>query len=1349
MAARLVAIRIAVVRRVLRAASSAAACVPALAALVEVAGELREDDLDGTGAARARRLLDEAIRYLRAVSLALPDGGEDHCVALFCLAQACRRRDDVAGPVPDLDEAVASLRRLRAVLRTAGPDLAEVETLLADVLLTRAIRADGRVADVDEAGEMLGSVFAGLTPDHPGRRSVMAALATVRAVRYVAFGGTDADRDAAEAYATACLSEPDEPAESDEPAATAHLMLAWMALTGRYTPEQRSSMLRRAELEAARSDAEAGARLLASVGETEISRADAETAIGHLRQISAGASNGFLRGTTPVLWGLALLAVMRTDGEVTDVGRVADDLRSVAADPAVTGPERGELLAIRGALLAARSRAPEREQAAEALSEAVSGLPAGHLLRSPALSMLTGLLTRQAPEAESADDLATRLAEAAAVLDRLPHDDPEAARAMTIIGTHILSTSVANRSVLRQDRFVPQFERLAAGLEPGDPLEPLAEFMRWSARYVQAVIGGETERADVALSEMIRRADSVPAGHVARPFVLSGVATAHLERHSINGELRDLRLADTAIEDALAEAARGGPFAAGTQLHGQLLYVRGHLRMVWSGYDPSLPRVTAAIEDLERAEAELGQALADRLGVVSELETARMLLAEQTKPSGPGMTLGAETSAAFDRLLKAAERAGRDRLDYPVLAGQAAVGLVMRGLSAADVTFVDRGITLLADVCTIPTLGLRERPRLLEMHGQALHTRYSMTRDPRDLSNAIGRLEEARRAVEQEPGSPLTGSVLQSLASAYRTRGNQALGDVDRAVRIGLAGLREHAGDVLLQDSDDNALHMARRGTSDATEMARWFLARGRGDDAITAIELGRGMVLHAATSGTGVADALADAGHPDLAAEWAGQAGHSGSSAPADDLRYRAMLALEGTPAEARLLSPPTVGDIAAALTGRNADALVYLLAQEDAGPGIAVLVDRAGTVRSLPLPLLRVGAHTPVGEFLRTRRALERAMERAAEAAKTAKTAEAVLASWETRTVVDTARAEWLDALDALCDWAWQAAAGPLLRAVPERGRGILAADPREPCRLVLVPGGELGLVPWHAARRPASGGPPRQGQLRRGYACHDAVMSYASSARQFIDASRRRVRPWPQAPVLISDSDGSLPSTAAEISHLHAAHYATGTVFGCARGRLGARVPGAAAATGDDVLAALPHGAFPGASLLHFGCHGRVAVPVLGSSLRLGAGADGEELTVSVSDILRQARTGQAGGTDDGGLVVLASCLTDVTEADYDEVLTLATAFLAAGSAGVIAARWSVADTTTALFMAAFHRFLNGGYPDPARALREAQLWMLDPDREVPGGWPPDLRNVVGLGGTDLTSTEAWAGFTYQGR
>jgi hypothetical protein len=458
------------------------------------------------------------------------------------------------------------------------------------------------------------------------------------------------------------------------------------------------------------------------------------------------------------------------------------------------------------------------------------------------------------------------------------------------------------------------------------------------------------------------------------------------------------------------------------------------------------------------------------------------------------------------------------------------------------------------------------------------------------------------------------------------------------------------------------------------------------------------------------VEEALREAGHRDLADEWASEP----QSGETSDLRYRVMLAIESSPAEARLLSPPPVSDIAAALTESRADAFVYLLSRDDDGPGIAVLVDPGGTARLLPLPGLYVGTRSPVGAFLQARRSVERA---------------------DTVPAAMAAREIWLDALGKVCDWAWRAAIGPVLGAVPVRGRG-------QERRIVLVPGGELGLVPWHAARRPGGSD---------WYACQDAVFSYASSARQFVDAARRRPRPWAQAPVLISDSEPSLKLTAAGIAHLYSEHYPAAFVFGYARDKLAPVLPGSAAATRADVLAALPHRGFPGPSLLHFGCHGRVQVPVLRSSLDLGAGGE-----VAVRDILQQARAWQAGqkpAADSGGLVILASCLTDVTEADYDEALTLATAFLSAGAAGVVAARWTVAEAETAVFMTMFHHYLNGSHPSPARALRETQLWMLNPAREVPEDLPRVLREEVGMAGKPdgpaLASPEAWAGFSYQGR
>ena len=58
----------------------------------------------------------------------------------------------------------------------------------------------------------------------------------------------------------------------------------------------------------------------------QISAADGETAIGHLRQIPPDVGSTFTRTSIPLLWGLAQLALMRAGNEVADVGQVADSL---------------------------------------------------------------------------------------------------------------------------------------------------------------------------------------------------------------------------------------------------------------------------------------------------------------------------------------------------------------------------------------------------------------------------------------------------------------------------------------------------------------------------------------------------------------------------------------------------------------------------------------------------------------------------------------------------------------------------------------------------------------------------------------------------------------------------------------------------------------------------------------------------------------------------------------------------------------------------------------------------------------------------------------------------------------
>src|SRR5205823_924973 len=94
-----------------------------------------------------------------------------------------------------------------------------------------------------------------------------------------------ADRDAALSFAQTCLTGAAE-GGADEAAGTGHVVIAWMSLTRQLTALQRATLAMRADVEAARSSAQAAASLLAELGTFEIAPADAATAITHLRQAS-------------------------------------------------------------------------------------------------------------------------------------------------------------------------------------------------------------------------------------------------------------------------------------------------------------------------------------------------------------------------------------------------------------------------------------------------------------------------------------------------------------------------------------------------------------------------------------------------------------------------------------------------------------------------------------------------------------------------------------------------------------------------------------------------------------------------------------------------------------------------------------------------------------------------------------------------------------------------------------------------------------------------------------------------------------------------------------------------------
>ncbi|MER6987543.1 CHAT domain-containing protein [Saccharopolyspora hirsuta] len=649
---------------------------------------------------------------------------------------------------------------------------------------------------------------------------------------------------------------------------------------------------------------------------------------------------------------------------------------------------------------------------------------------------------------------------------------------------------------------------------------------------------------------------------------------------------------------------------------------------------------------------------------------AQLGLRAGSAPPGP-----AELDAARDALLAAQQLPESDVAQVSELSG-AALLCAASGLAAGDVDLADEGLAALDAVSRRSDLPKELEYFTVHLLAFARQARSWRRSSADALDATIDGLERMIR--DHPPGtSEALSANLNLLAANYEERG-----DLRLAIETGLEALRVRARGVLLQSSPQRAMGVASAAVGNAAVAAQRCLRTNDLESAVQALELGRGMVLHAATSAATMPDLLRDSGHPELAERWSAEVdlqqpwdAGAGRSGPAElqlpsDLRLAAQRALRGTAAEEELLSPPSTSEVSAELRNRGARALVYLIA------GQAVVITDDGGLHHLPLPALR--ERTPVQHFDRLQR------ERAA--------------------LGPVVQQPWQASLDALCDWAWTAAIGPLL--------DWLGGD--RPARIVLVPTGPLSLVPWHAARKPLG-----DGQFR--YACQDAVIGYAASARQFAEAARRPAAPFADRPVLVRTPD--LHWTRHEIGHIHEAHYPHGHYLG----RPGRRsVP-----TPDDVLAALP-----GATLLHLGCHAEPAELPVESALLLGAAR-----SLPVREVLRH-RNGPR-----GALVVLAACASDLTARQHDEVITLATAFLAAGAGGVVGTKWEIDDLVTAMFMIVFHHHLNDGSPDPAEALRAAQLWMLDPNRTPIPDAPADLTQHFAE--TDPTSPAHWAAFTYHGR
>ncbi|MFD5898396.1 CHAT domain-containing protein [Streptomyces sp. NPDC060366] len=599
------------------------------------------------------------------------------------------------------------------------------------------------------------------------------------------------------------------------------------------------------------------------------------------------------------------------------------------------------------------------------------------------------------------------------------------------------------------------------------------------------------------------------------------------------------------------------------------------------------------------------------------------------------------------------------------------------------------------------------------------------------------------RAYRTDSGAPTAAGPLGALLTAGRQhlgRGTRSGGaDRRRARELGIEVLGMLARRALVQDVAADAVLTAERAGALSREIAGWCVQDGAYEEAVGVLERGRALALHTEMAGTDVRARLTGLGHAGLAERWhdwrtAARASRTGDRAAAppapgtswdpyvehplpEQLGVAVRKVLEEHGVLYELIGPPSVPDIAAALRRTGADELVHLLpAGSGSASGGALRVGSDGRVRWSALPGLVATAY--LDEYLTALESLL-ASPGSPEAAR----------EWQTR-------------LHELCDWAGSAVIGPLEGQLgPWRGPG------RVP-RLVLVPLGPLAAVPWSAAR---TGG--RTAGRRRRLAVDGLVLSTAPSARMFAaTAARPPVRAADSALLLLGLTGKEIGvSSSRGLDRLYGSTRLL-TPDGKREGdtrpeTILAEIGRACGEHGIVDISAhlMPDPSDSWRSHLVFGD----TRPGAQTGAQTGAGVD----RLSVQTIA--ARRFPVPPAGPGLCVSLASCINSLPRRHHDESFTMAAAFLAGGASSVLGSLWPVRLHATALLDLLFHHRLREG-DAPAHALRDAQLWMLDPARSVEAAFPRSVRpaatellRLLLAAGRDPADPALWAGLVAVGR
>ncbi|MFF5436103.1 CHAT domain-containing protein [Streptomyces achromogenes] len=763
---------------------------------------------------------------------------------------------------------------------------------------------------------------------------------------------------------------------------------------------------------------------------------------------------------------------------------------------------------------------------------------------------------------------------------------------------------------------------------------------------------------------------------------------------------------------------------------------------------------------------------------------------------------GADRTAHLRAAVHHMRRAVETAVDMPVLRTLLdmtwAPLLTLTAIAESDPSRIAEGVRRARAALATTGFSGGLRPRSHGAIALALDTLHTFTGDAGALDEAIG---ELTRGVAGLPdGMPGGAGLTWDLAALHAKRARLRAGapgtgeDLTAAVGLARTSLRHSADDVLLQQGVGRGLRIARAAADRGRAAAFWALRAGRTEDAIACLEAGRSLVLGAAAVSAGVADRLAALGESELAERWRAAAdpaqdrgddrslwelsadvasgtpgGRSGGS-PMEvlagagaggpglpgDVRRRSLELLRGRGGTDLEPALPSADDLRAGLRATGADALLYMVPGVDDPDGTVLLVPRDGPAEALPLPALAPDGRRPVAEYLAAGADRQRLETLAGEQAA----GEGHAVGEEDR---EGAERRWLRALDGMCGWAGEVL-GPVLDRLGAADRTAAGADALAApavadadaiagtgagsgtrpgaVRIVLVPCGELGVVPWQAAllAPPAGRAEPGPGVSRPVRACEIAVLTHAASGREFLRAAARRRMPLTGRPALVFHGGDDLEWAEEEIDTLAAVLYPDAVVHR----------PHEDPATPETVLALLGDRATAPASLVHLACHGLAGPDPTRSALLLADPERADEpdraAGLTLSTLLETPAEGDAFRSA-GPLVVCGGCETDLTTRDHDEALTVTSVLVHRLAADAIGSRWKVDDQRSELMMLVLHDALNRGLAPPD-ALRAAQRWMLTPPAERPP--VPALRHVsAGRLAEDFRDRpDTWAAFVHHG-